>query len=781
MSGLRLFSFIAVILVCSLNSFGQDSQNSQKLLSPHNAVTFYEIARELYVYADPQSPEAQQAEVFFKAALELDNRADYITPDFVRFASQYYERDYSELVLQVLRRYVGRSSNLEVVRLAARYLLEHQRTLEQRIGILQKLIKALGEKNAVLSSELATEMALLTAEKANYPLARELLREAYYANPYNRLAFAKYNELIDKELKPSVYLRHLRFALRANPLDIEAALGFADYAESLGLYELAIDAYEYCFELFGYLHPSESLPPAIYLRWVRSCYNAEGKQNKCLQIAKDIRKKGVSDLYFEAITALAALKTGDKAQANRIFQSLNSLAEKQLGLQSTSSKQRPVQWAWFYCFAWPEPEKALAWANKAYADDPNSPMVTAILAYSLVMNKHLQLAEPFVNPDLSGYELNQVAALTMGLIQLAKQQKSVALEALKTAITIDAGSLEAHQARQLLKENGSDYIPLNDPALILQSLRDEFGKTIVPKFTPAGKILSVKLGTVGGTELSYGSRINANFVITNNWPEPFVIGDDGLVKGNIRLDAEVSGEVNEKIPNMVNFRFVPASPLESDKFLVIPLQINTGRFREVMRSFPQAAVEIKLKGYLDPVIDANGTLINCFPDVKPAELVIRRRPVKLSNRYLQNRLESLTKGKQGQKIISVKLFSGLLLEQYALRTIQRTYKITPTSELSDLLSSGLARALADSDWTIKLQSTAELMDVPLNYELTRALAGNLNDENWPVRLITLFLLGNSQGVSFEKVLDWTAEYDTNEYVRNMAVALGGKAPKQEPY
>ncbi len=775
MSGHRMFLYAAVILICSLQSFGQEPEDAEKLFSPHNATTFYEIARELYLYSDARGPDVQQAEVFFKAALELDKRANYILPDLIKFTSRYLDRDYSELVLPALERYIDKDSNLELARLAVRYLLEHRGTLEGRVALLQNLVKTLGKKNAAFSSELATEMALLSTEKANYSLAQSLLWQAYNANPYNKLAFAKFNELKGGELKPEAYLRHLRLTLGANPLDFKAALGFADYTESLGLYELAIDAYGYCAELFSYLHPSEALPSAIYLPWVRSCYNAEGKQSKCLQIAKDIREGGTFDLFLEAIAALAALKTGDRTEAGRIFQSLNSLAEEQLGLRSTSSQQRPVRWAWFYCFAQPEPERALAWANKAYADEPNSLMVTAILAYSLAMNRYHQLAEPFVK---NTYEFNQIAALTMALIQLDKGQKDAALETLKTAVTMDAGSLEAHQAKRLLKENGSDYIPPDDPDIILQSLQGEFGKTVVPEFASAEKMLSLKFGTVGGTELGYGSKVNANFVITNNWSESFVISDDGLAKGDIRLDAEISGDVNAEISNLLTFRFVPSLPVEPGKFVIVPLPVNTGRFRKLMRSFPQAAIEIKFKGYLDPVIDANGTVTNRFPDVKPAELVIRRRPVKLSSRYLQSRLESLTRGQQGQKIISVKLFAGLLLEQNAMKKSQPLYQVTPTEP--ELLSSALARALADSDWTVKLQSAAELIDVPLDYDLTRALAGNLNDENWPVRLITLFVLGRSQGVSFEKVLDWTAEYDTNEYVRNMAIALGGRAPKEKP-
>ena len=42
-----------------------------------------------------------------------------------------------------------------------------------------------------------------------------------------------------------------------------------------------------------------------------------------------------------------------------------------------------------------------------------------------------------------------------------------------------------------------------------------------------------------------------------------------------------------------------------------------------------------------------------------------------------------------------------------------------------------------------------------------------------------FLLAKAQGGSFQKVLDSTAKYDSNELVRRMAIALGGTNSEQQ--
>jgi len=72
-----------------------------------------------------------------------------------------------------------------------------------------------------------------------------------------------------------------------------------------------------------------------------------------------------------------------------------------------------------------------------------------------------------------------------------------------------------------------------------------------------------------------------------------------------------------------------------------------------------------------------------------------------------------------------------------------------------------------------------MLSLPLDFELIDAVAENLNDTRWPVRLMAVFLLSKAQNENFRKVLDWAAKYDPNNSVRYMAVALGGSAPQQQ--
>ena len=97
--------------------------------------------------------------------------------------------------------------------------------------------------------------------------------------------------------------------------------------------------------------------------------------------------------------------------------------------------------------------------------------------------------------------------------------------------------------------------------------------------------------------------------------------------------------------------------------------------------------------------------------------------------------------------------------------------------MDEMLRSALLQSLADDNWVVRAHTTAAMLSLPMDYELINAISENLNDTHWPVRLIAMYSLAKHQGSNFRKVLAHTAEYDSDKLVREMAVALGGTAPK----
>ena len=774
--------FSLFLLFCSFPVPAQQISDSDRLFSPSVSQKFYETAYELANSDNVTGPTAEQAIIFLTAAMNLDSTTSYVLPDIIRIGSRYPDRDYSELIYNSLANYIDKSADLAVARKAIQYLLERLNSREEREQLLEEVLITLGGKNNGLDSQLLTLLGLLKAETSDDPNAAQFFVQAYNKDKYNKLAFSKLAELIGEQIKPATYLEQLRLVLGENPLSLEAALAFAEYAEQLQLYQTASDAYEYCTKLFGYLYPSQPLPDWLYLPWSVTSYNTLRNQYKSLQIAKDIRKSGRFDLFAEAIAGKAAAKIGDPKQAAQLLGNAAYRARKLL--MDDTSPSRPstahgqlssAQLAWFYCFALTDKNEALGYANKAYSIDPNS-MTAAILAYSLVMNGQNDWAKSIID----NYTKTAISDLAMAQIQLAKGEKSSAFETLKLVIAKDPGALESERAKEILAANGGDYIPPIDPGIVLTTLKDSFKQAVVPTFLGPEKIISLQL-TVRGSKFSYGSKFVGSVAITNNSSEPLVVSDDGLFTGSIRVDADITGDLSKKIPNLVSIKVQPASHIEPGQSLLIPLRLTTGKFRQILLNHPQASLDIEFTAYIDPVTIDAGQIINRLADIKPARVLVNRPGKTLSPKFLQNQLNSISRGRQGQKGKIAQLFAGLLMEQHTMANCPPLYKFMYADWMPALLKSALLHSLNDDAWVVKVNTMAAMLDLPMDYEMIDAVSKNLSDTHWPARLMAVYLLARTRGSNFGKVLDYSAQYDSNQFVRGMAIALGAVKPEvKEP-
>lgn len=767
-----------------------------QLFSPAIARRFYEIAYQLANRENVTAQQAKQAIVFLSAAVSLDSNADYAVPLLIKLICRYGQGDCSEAVSGLLTAYIDESADREVVNEAARYLLNKLNSREQRETLLAEMLKKFGNKNIIIGSELAANLGMLMAEKTDLEGAQFYLVQAYANNEYNKAAFAKLTQIVPDKLTPAVYLRHLRFALRENPSDIQAAVAFAQYAERLELYDVAASAYEYCANLFVYLYPSAPFPSDIYLPWATCCYNTPLNLQKCIQIAEIVRQSGQFDLLLETVAGKAADKIGDAAEAERMLRAAESKAQQLLtqGPERTRERLRNIdqsqsigtqkvsakELAWFYCFALPDPAKALDWANKAYSTEPNSTVTSAILAYSLVMNNQIEWAKPLLNT----YQHNQIADLALAKIQLKEGQRNQAVQTLKSLIAKDPGSLAAEQAKEILSEQGAKYVPPVDATIILAALEKAFGRTLVPTFVPPHKLLSVQFNA-RGNKFSYGSNFDATVAIVNNSSNPLVISDDALFKGNIRVDADVTGDITKSIPNLISTRVRTTFLVAPGQSLLVPVQLVTGELNQLLLAHPQASLDIVFTLYVDPVVAEDGRVANSLINITPAKLSVKRPGIEITGKYLRTRFNSISTGQLGQKIKTAQLFVGLLMEQQQVMAGRRpSYKLTyaewmpPMLKSALLHESGLLRNPADGEWVVKVNTMADMLSLSLDHDLASAVAESLNSPNWPVRMLAMYLLAQSPEGKFNKVLSWAAIYDTNSIVRNMAIALGGTAPEQ---
>ena len=780
---------LSVLLFCPLSVRAQGSTvrdieqaavNPEQLYSPSISRKFYEIAYELANSKDVAVPEVEQAMAFLTAAMSLDKNARDARVLLIEFACRETGWDYSNLIYSLLVDYVDEFADLEVSKNAVEYLLERMNSREAREKLLEQMLGTLGSKNKILGSELATKLGILKAEKADLEAAEFYLMQAYKNNRYNWKAFAKLAAIKPERIGSALHLERLRLAIRENPSEIEVAIAFAQQAEQLQLYETSAAAYKYCADLFDYLYPSETLPARIYLPWAISSYNSMQNQSQCLEIAKRVRQEGGFDLRLESIAGKAAIKMGDTELATLIFQAIEEKTQRLLVLQGSNSPDGEYsqqdynkQLAWFYSFALPVPAKALSWANKAFATEPNSPVTAAILAYALTMNNQIEWAKPLIN----NFEKTQISDLTQAVIQLAEGQNDLAIDTLKTAIARDPGSFTAERAKEIMTQQGKEYVPPADPNPVLPALTNVFGQALVPVFTPPERTITAQL-QIQGSVFPYGSEFNGAVAITNNSAEPLIISDYSLFKGHIRVDAVISGDLNKNIPNLVLTRVRGTFLIEPGRSILVRLRLLTGELRKTLLTYPQASLDIEFTFYLDPVVTNDSKVANRLVYIQPGRMSIKRPGIEIAGKYLRNEFNSISTATVDQKIKTARLFTGLLKEQYAMSNRKPPYRFMYADWMTSLLrsalshKSGLLLNPADDEWVVKVHTMADMLSLPMDHELISPVAENMNHTKWPVRLMAVYLLTTIPDSKFNQVLDWTAKNDPSKTVRDMAIVLG---------
>ena len=317
-------------------------------------------------------------------------------------------------------------------------------------------------------------------------------------------------------------------------------------------------------------------------------------------------------------------------------------------------------------------------------------------------------------------KLSAQSNLAIAQIQLQNAQKAPAIETLKSVIASDPGSLEAEQARELLTRLGQDYISPIDPDVVLTELTKTLGsqdKEIITPFVEPQNLITLQLNT-RGSKFAYGIEPDGSLAITNISFQPLIVSDNALFKGNVRVDANVTGDLNKMIPNLLTIKTQPTSPIEPGRSLLIPLRLFTGELRQMLLTHPQASLDIEFTAFIDPVTTDEGTK-NALPGIEPARTLLKRPGVEISHKYLHNRLN-------------------------AMANREPPYKLTSADWMPTVLKSALVHNLADSNWVVRVHTMEAMLTLPLDYELINAAAENLNDAHWPARMMAIYLLAKAQ-------------------------------------
>lgn len=770
--------WLLLLLLCTagLSPAAEDSA-ADSLYSPAAAAVLSEVGMDAYALDPYSSQTVEVTMTFLAASLILDEQIGTSWENLLKVSASGMTNpnDYTIKVRDALRQYVNERANLAVVNQAVAYLLARQNTRLDREVLLGKLINIYKDRNSAFASELYTQMGLLEIERADFSAAFAHLNVAYGLDPYNAMAFSKLveiNVMTGTSIPIVHFVLQLRRALEVNPLDLRIAKAYADILRQVQLHETAQKAYQYCADLYTYLYPGRPLPMEILQPWSLCAFQTERTLNQCLVLADQAAAEGRPDLSLQSIAGLAAIQMGQTEQGRRRLEAAAQRVAEQIKQTGGSSEVLPEQLCWFYNFVLPEPEQALAWGHEAIAARPQSVEARALFAYALAKSGQMDLAREYTQ---DAPETDAVVLFTKAVILLGEQKTSEALPELKKIVALGPETVIGWRAAQVLKENGSDYLSPIASSEILNYLKTEFGGELIGTLMPMSEMIKAKL-SMSGSDYMYGSDLQASAIIENTGTRNLIISETSLFRGVIRIDAQVRGDIRKSFPALIEAEIRPGRMIRPGQHVALPVNLMQGPLRTLLRTHPQASLEIDLTLQLDPPQEGEGGIEFDGLRLAPVRQTIRRRGVELTRDFLMQRLDGVARGKEGQKYRSAELFTGLLAEQYAARQQKVEYRYVRAEP--ELLLDAVRRLLADQDWLIRLQTLATFTDValPMEHSLISTLSENLSHDRWPVRMMALYVLSQKESNNFESVLNWTARYDPYPLNRQMAVALGGTPP-----
>jgi hypothetical protein len=745
---------------------------SEKLSSGAVSQVFTRLVDDLMHVESLGPARYEQAALYAMAALDLNINNREAFQQFMSLVARWPDRDYSSSVLEWLLNSNHDFSDWQLFKDSLTYVLQRTKVAYRKEQIVNQLLERVSANNPFVRSELLVVKATLAYESSNELKAREGFSEAYNACKYNKTAFMRLVQLAPDQIPAQMYFEHLRYVVQENPLDMEAAMAFAQYSERLELYGLAAGAYRYCADLYQYLHPSEELPAHIYLPWAISSYNSVQHVGQVKEIAALVHQYNHFNIFLESITARAALAQGNESEAQALFAATEQRAEYLL--KSGESEIQDKQMAWYYCFVNPDESKALAWANQAYSREPNDVAAISILSYALIMNNQFEWAKP-----LAMKSETQIAQISQAVLAIADDRQEEARVLLQKAIVRDPSSFVAEFAKKLLNEKGAPYRPQISANDILSSLAGQFGRLIVPKFEDPNDRLVVRF-EIRQKNIDFGESISAVISIVNTSSEPILISDDSLIQGHVRIDASVQGVIKEEIPELVSENLFTRKLILPGKSAIASVRLDRGKLKYILETHPQAVLDI------DFTLRVNGDS-NEDPDtsvfaIKPIAKSVHRPGVIVTARGLNNQYSAIVMSDANTKVRTGKLFLGLLREQAVMAEQGPLYHFRYADWMPGRLTSAFASEsgllLLDTyaEWEARTELMVNMMGMKLDGGISTAVARHLRNPAWPARMAAISVLSATHGDSFSEVLTWSKTYDTHPLVRRLAEALLQKTP-----
>jgi hypothetical protein len=422
----------------------------------------------------------------------------------------------------------------------------------------------------------------------------------------------------------------------------------------------------------------------------------------------------------------------------------------------------------------------LAWLELYFAEKPDAaaPWIAALKDLLTTDSVTVTRLDGWLDllqnrPDQASEKLASIAdrdpLASLGLIRLSGKDASAQAQADEMAARLQAqypSGLVAAMVWSALKGQGREPKLVERPEAA--DVRAELAKfpkdwmEILNQPTAYYKITAEVLKVAH----RYGEPLFGRVTISNITDYDLTIGADGVLHPDLWFDARLGGLANQDFPGVAYDRIARITMLPARMGISQIVRIDQGDLWQTLTANPSVSTQVLVSVLINPVATANGVGPGPAGHRQPFNKAMARGGFPLTQTAVRKRaVAAVESGTPGEKMRNLELLAAYVRLLDARQNLDAQTR-TVINEFKDLLT----RSREDKTPLVAAWGTflaARLAPPDQRGPLVERLAG---DENWPARLLALYVADGTDPAQQAAVAQRLAQGDPEPVVKEYAAA-----------
>jgi len=647
--------------------------------------------------------------------------------------------------------------------------LETIQTSEERLGYLSNLASRPGLPEGV-KGVIFQELARLSFEAAEEKAGWALLSQAIKTDPYNLAARQKMLEHPEVAGRAFQRVGLLAEMVRINPLRVPVVWAFANTLDELGLHREAQKWYKCALGIHTAGASGSEIAADEWLD-LASSYTMSRDYDKALKVLNPLVKR-----YPERVDIRIWLFRAERGRGQKELAENQLATAEKLLLRQVEANPSDVtvvsQMAWFYLQDKPDKDKALEWSNKAIGLDAENRQAQLCMGLTLLSNGQVDAARAQLEPLAKNDAWAQ-----LGMMRIMLTEEHTAEEILKELwITFSrhSGGWVGLALRELIQVQGTDI----DVNAYFEQLRQKISAQLGnaadlrdfyrhPKDYLFLKILPSK------PDYDYREPLMLHISLTNMGSITISMGPGMMVNPRVLMSARLSGGLQMELKHYDFASLYKKRRMDMGQGLSDTVRLDRGKLRSILRRYPQETITIRISCILDPQVVGQDEFLPSMGGQTSKETVLVRYGFRPSPKAMERLYRTLKEGPVRSKITTAILLGDLLANSQNPQAIPEAKK--PRAVNEKRITAALVKTARDANWRVRAWFGEALQYARLDGELSTALADQIRDPHWLVRLMAVRTAGN-RGQNWSEILRRVAQTDSDRLVRQMASSYVSSSP-----